>query len=52
MAKANLNRRRRPRGPRPRGALVGTCPLCEKGKRRKQEDCSLCEGDGWVWVVK
>ena len=49
-AKANLNRVRRKKA-KPRGGVVGTCPLCRKGKLRRQETCTLCDGDGWVWVV-
>ena len=50
MPKANLNRVRRKKA-KPRGGVVGTCPLCRKGKLRRQETCTLCDGDGWVWVV-
>lgn len=37
---------------RPRNSEAGICPRCERGARRNQERCTLCDGDGWVWVSK
>ena len=33
-------------------AVMATCPTCEAGKRRKQENCRLCQGSGQVPVIK